>query len=86
MLATAFAKDVAVRVDPDEEALLPCPWHDRRTRAQRSAGRVLHLAAPNCIDSPELGGHDSVHYYKHERIKIGLQGLSPVEYRLRSTA
>ncbi|MBG4348861.1 IS3 family transposase, partial [Pseudomonas aeruginosa] len=27
-----------------------------------------------------------VHYYNHERIKLGLLGLSPVEYRLRSTA
>ncbi|WP_422289280.1 IS3 family transposase [Hydrogenophaga sp.] len=25
-------------------------------------------------------------YYNHERIKLGLQGLSPVGYRLRNTA
>jgi putative transposase len=30
--------------------------------------------------------HDYIHYYNHERIKLGLQGLSPVEYRLKNTA
>lgn len=30
--------------------------------------------------------HDYIRYYNHERIKLGLQGLSPVEYRLRNTA
>lgn len=46
----------------------------------------FHLAAPNSLDALEAGVHDYVHYYNHERIKLGLQGLSPVEYRLRSTA
>lgn len=46
----------------------------------------FHLAAPNILDALEAGVHDYVHYYNHERIKLGLQGLSPVEYRLRSTA
>lgn len=46
----------------------------------------FHLAAPNSLDALETGVHDYVHYYNHERIKLGLQGLSPVEYRLRSTA
>ena len=46
----------------------------------------FHLAAPNSIDGLEAGVHDYVHYYNNERIKLGLQGLSPVEYRLRSTA
>lgn len=46
----------------------------------------FHLAAPNSIDALEAGVHDHVHYYNHERIKLGLQGLSPVEYWLRSTA
>ena len=27
-----------------------------------------------------------IHYYNHERIKLGLKGLSPVEYRLKNTA
>ena len=46
----------------------------------------FHLTAPDSIDALEAGVHDYVHYYNHERIKLGLQGLSPVEYRLRSTA
>lgn len=46
----------------------------------------FHLAAPNSLDALEAGVHDYVHYYNHERIKLGLKGLSPVQYRLRSTA
>ena len=46
----------------------------------------FHLDKPDSIDALEAGVHDYVHYYNHERIKLGLQGLSPVEYRLRSTA
>jgi len=46
----------------------------------------LHLAAPNSIDALEAGVHSYVRYDNHERIKLGLQGLSPVEYRLRNTA
>ena len=46
----------------------------------------FHLERPDSIDALEAGVHDYVHYYNHERIKLRLQGLSPVEYRLRSTA
>ena len=46
----------------------------------------FHLAVPNSIRALESGVHDCVHYYNHSRIKLGLQGLSPVEHRLRSTA
>ena len=46
----------------------------------------FHLSAPTSIDALEAGVHDYVHYYNNERIKLGLQGLSPVEYRLRGTA
>ena len=46
----------------------------------------FHLAAPKSLDALEAGVHDYVNYYNHERIKLGLQGLSPVKYRLRSTA
>jgi len=46
----------------------------------------FHLAAPNSLDALEAGVHDYVRYYNHERIKLRLQGLNPVEYRLRSTA
>jgi transposase InsO family protein len=46
----------------------------------------FHLERPDSVDALEAGVHDYVHYYNRERIKVGLQGLSPVEYRLRSTA
>lgn len=46
----------------------------------------FRLAAPNSLDALEAGVHDYVNYYNHKRIKLGLQGLSPVQYRLRSTA
>ena len=46
----------------------------------------FHLAAPNSIDALEAGVHDYVNYYNHERIKLRLNGLSPVGYRLRNTA
>ena len=46
----------------------------------------FHLAAPNSLDALEAGVHDYVNYYNHERIKLGLQGFSPMEYRLTSAA
>ncbi len=46
----------------------------------------FHLKRPDSVDALEAGVHDYVQYYNRERIKLGLQGLSPVEYRLRSTA
>ncbi len=50
---------------------------------------ILSDGSPIMLDSLEAleaGVHDYIHYYNHERIKLGLQGLSPVEYRLRNTA
>ena len=32
----------------------------------------------------ESSVHDYIGYYNHERIELGLQKLSPVEYRLKS--
>ena len=45
-----------------------------------------HLEKHDCIAALEAGVHDYIRYYNQERIKLGLQGLSPVEYRLRNTA
>ena len=45
-----------------------------------------HLATLNCVEELEAGVDEYIRYYNHERIKLGLQGLSPVEYRLRNTA
>ena len=46
----------------------------------------LHLAKPSSIEVLEAGVHDYIRYYNHERIRHGLQWLSPVEYRLKNTA
>jgi putative transposase len=46
----------------------------------------FHLAKIDDITQLEAGVHDYIRYYNHERIKLGLQGLSPVTYRLRNTA
>ena len=45
-----------------------------------------HLATLDNLEELEAGVHNYIYYYNHERIKLGLQGLSPVEYRLRNTA
>ena len=45
-----------------------------------------HLETHDGIAALEAGVHDYIRYYNHERIKLGLQGLSPVEYRLTNTA
>ena len=42
-----------------------------------------HLAAVGDIEALETGVHDYIRYYNHERIKLGLKGLSPVEYPRR---
>ncbi len=46
----------------------------------------FRLVTPEGIDELEEGVHDYIHYYNHERIKLRLQGLSPVRYRLRNAA
>ena len=45
-----------------------------------------HLEKHDCIAALEAGVHDYIRYYNQERIRLGLQGLSPVEYRQRNTA
>ena len=45
----------------------------------------FHLAKIEGIEAHEAGVNDYIDYYNHERIKLGLNGLSPVEYRLRNT-
>ena len=46
----------------------------------------FHLAMLNGLHDLEVGVNDYIHYYNHERIKLGLKGLSPVEYRMKNTA
>ena len=45
-----------------------------------------HLATLDGIVALEAGVNDYIRYHIHDGIKLGLQGLSPVEYRLRNTA
>ena len=46
----------------------------------------FHLATLDSLEELETGVHNYIYYYNHERIKLGLQGVSPVEYRLKNTA
>ena len=46
----------------------------------------FYLATLDSIEMLEAGVHDCIHYYNHERIKLRLNGLSPVGYRLRNAA
>jgi transposase InsO family protein len=45
----------------------------------------FRLEALGDLDELEAGVNDYIHYYNHERIKLRLQGLSPVQYRIRNT-
>jgi len=36
------------------------------------------------VDELEQKVKDYIHYYNHDRIKVKLKGLSPVEYRIQS--
>jgi len=45
-----------------------------------------HLEKHDGIAALKAGVHDYTRQYNCERIKLGLHGLSPVEYRLRNTA
>ena len=44
----------------------------------------FHLIKCDGLVQLEAGVHDYIRYYNNERIKLGLQRLSPVEYRLKS--
>ena len=46
----------------------------------------FHLSKVEGIEALEAGVNEYIDYYNNERIKLGLQGLSPVQYRLRSTS
>ena len=46
----------------------------------------FHLTRVVDIEVLEAGVNDYIDYYNNERIKLGLQGLSPVDYWLRGSA
>ena len=51
--------------------------------ARKYAEKMLGCAS-DALDT--IPRHNYLYYYNHERIKLGLKGVSPVEYRLRNTA
>ncbi len=46
----------------------------------------FQLAMLNGLHDLEVDVNDYIHYYNHERLKLGLKGLSPVEYRMKNAA
>ena len=46
----------------------------------------FYLSKFDNVAQLDAGVHVYIEYYNYERIKLGLQGLSPVAYRLKSTA
>ena len=46
----------------------------------------FYLATIEDIEALEAGVNDYIDYYNNERIKLGLRGFSPVEYRLANSA
>lgn len=44
----------------------------------------FYLSQIDTIDQLQDGIHRYIHYYNHERIKLKLKGLSPVEYRTQA--
>ncbi|MBC3935483.1 IS3 family transposase, partial [Undibacterium rugosum] len=40
-----------------------------------------YLTKFNNVEELEKGLADYIHYYNHDRIKLKLKGLSPVQYR-----
>lgn len=47
---------------------------------------LFHINSFDSIGALEVALHDYIRYYNEERIKIGLGGMSPVEYRMRAAA
>ena len=46
----------------------------------------FYLAAIESIEALEAGVNDYIDHYNNKRLKLGLRGLSPVEYRLVNSA
>ena len=78
------------RANERQTAFTAHPWETRASAQSTFFGTLkaeyFHLATLDGLEALEAGVHDYIHCYKHECIKLGLRGLSPVDYRLRSTA
>lgn len=46
----------------------------------------FYLKRFESIDELKAGLDEYIHYYNHDRIKLRLNGLSPVEYRTQAAA
>ncbi|WP_155490285.1 IS3 family transposase, partial [Pseudomonas putida] len=46
----------------------------------------FYLKCFESIDELRAGLDEYIHYYNHDRIKLRLNGLSPVEYRAQAAA
>jgi putative transposase len=46
----------------------------------------FHLKKFGSVDELNDGLADYIHYYNHDRIKLKLKGLSPVQYRTQALA
>ncbi|RPD82982.1 IS3 family transposase [Neisseria weixii] len=44
----------------------------------------FHTCKYASVTELETALHEYIHYYNHERIKLKLKGLSPVQYRIQS--
>ena len=44
----------------------------------------FHLNKFSSVAQLQEGLHDYIHYYNHQRIKLKLKGLSPVQYRIQA--
>lgn len=44
----------------------------------------FHLNRFDSVQELEAGLKEYIHYYNHERIRLKLKGLSPVQYRVQS--
>lgn len=47
---------------------------------------LFHINSFDSIEDLKVALHDYIRYYNEERIKIGLGGMSPVEYRMQAAA
>jgi transposase InsO family protein len=81
----------AVRLSPPIEEEITHPEHveERQLPRQRRHGRLFstlksaffHLKKFANIDELRAGLKHYIHYYNHDRIKLKLKGLSPVQHR-----
>jgi transposase InsO family protein len=46
----------------------------------------FYLNKFDSVDALRAGLADYIHYYNHDRIKLKLKGLSPVQYRTQALA